>query len=199
MTNDQPSAFEKKKVVDENETLADEQDDAAADAAAAGAAGAAENLAGHVDNTPTLSPDKPTPTVMTNEQPSAIVIGNDVEADLQKCGTQMNDVRKVFVCGNPGEGKSHLCNAMVQGVPLPDAPPQPPIFEHDQSATAVTTCLQRVLFKRGGGKVPLLVCDVWEHAYYLQYRNLRAEFVGAFMKLANWEFAAARLAAVAAT
>ena len=45
------------------------------------------------------------------------------------------------------------------------------------------------------GVVPLLVCDVWEHAYYLQYRNLRAEFVGAFMKLANWDFAAARLAA----
>ncbi len=41
--------------------------------------------------------------------------------------------------------------------------------------------------------VPLLVCDVWEHAYYLQYQNDRAAWVDNFMKLANWPFAAARL------
>jgi Fe-Mn family superoxide dismutase len=40
---------------------------------------------------------------------------------------------------------------------------------------------------------PLLVCDVWEHAYYLQYQNNRANWVDNFMKLANWPFAAARL------
>lgn len=44
--------------------------------------------------------------------------------------------------------------------------------------------------------VPLLVCDVWEHAYYLQYQNNRAAWVDNFMKLANWPFAAARLEAV---
>jgi Fe-Mn family superoxide dismutase len=43
------------------------------------------------------------------------------------------------------------------------------------------------------GTVPLLVCDVWEHAYYLQYQNNRAAWVDNFMKLANWPFAAARL------
>ncbi len=41
--------------------------------------------------------------------------------------------------------------------------------------------------------VPLLVCDVWEHAYYLQYQNNRGTWVDNFMKLANWSFAAARL------
>jgi len=41
--------------------------------------------------------------------------------------------------------------------------------------------------------VPLLVCDVWEHAYYLQYQNNRATWVDNFMKIANWPFAAARL------
>ena len=41
--------------------------------------------------------------------------------------------------------------------------------------------------------VPLLVCDVWEHAYYLQYQNNRATWVDNFMKLANWSFAASRL------
>ncbi len=44
------------------------------------------------------------------------------------------------------------------------------------------------------GAVPLLVCDVWEHAYYLQYQNVRADWVDNFMKLANWDFAAQRLA-----
>ena len=44
------------------------------------------------------------------------------------------------------------------------------------------------------GVQPLLVCDVWEHAYYLKYQNRRAEWVDAFMKMANWQFAAERLA-----
>ncbi len=43
------------------------------------------------------------------------------------------------------------------------------------------------------GVVPLLVCDVWEHAYYLQYANDRGTWVDNFMKMANWPFAAARL------
>ena len=46
------------------------------------------------------------------------------------------------------------------------------------------------------GVVPLLVADVWEHAYYLQYANRRGDWVKAFMKLANWSLAADRLAAV---
>ncbi len=42
------------------------------------------------------------------------------------------------------------------------------------------------------GQVPLLTCDVWEHAYYIDYRNLRAKYVETFLeKLANWDFAAA--------
>ncbi len=43
------------------------------------------------------------------------------------------------------------------------------------------------------GVVPLLVCDVWEHAYYLQFVNNRGKWVDNFMKLANWKFAAKRL------
>ncbi len=43
------------------------------------------------------------------------------------------------------------------------------------------------------GVTPLLVCDVWEHAYYLKYQNRRADWVEAFMQMANWEFASQRL------
>lgn len=35
---------------------------------------------------------------------------------------------------------------------------------------------------------PLLTCDVWEHAYYIDYRNLRGDYVSAFWNLVHWEF-----------
>jgi superoxide dismutase, Fe-Mn family len=43
---------------------------------------------------------------------------------------------------------------------------------------------------------PLIVCDVWEHAYYLDYKNERGKFLDAFpTKLANWRFAESQYAA----
>lgn len=36
---------------------------------------------------------------------------------------------------------------------------------------------------------PLLTCDVWEHAYYIDYRNARPKYLETFWKLANWSFA----------
>jgi Fe-Mn family superoxide dismutase len=38
------------------------------------------------------------------------------------------------------------------------------------------------------GKTALLTCDVWEHAYYIDYRNARAQYVDSFWKLVNWDF-----------
>jgi Fe-Mn family superoxide dismutase len=39
------------------------------------------------------------------------------------------------------------------------------------------------------GKKALLTCDVWEHAYYIDYRNARAKYLEAFWQIVNWRFA----------
>ncbi|HHV42898.1 MAG TPA: superoxide dismutase [Fe] [Clostridiaceae bacterium] len=42
-------------------------------------------------------------------------------------------------------------------------------------------------------QTPLLTCDVWEHAYYIDYRNARAQYVEKFWDLVNWDFVAENL------
>lgn len=44
------------------------------------------------------------------------------------------------------------------------------------------------------GSVPVLMCDVWEHAYYLHYQNRRADWVASFWNIVNWDAVAKRFA-----
>lgn len=44
------------------------------------------------------------------------------------------------------------------------------------------------------GITPLITVDLWEHAYYIDYRNVRPDYLKAFWALVNWEFANANLA-----
>ncbi|KTC84632.1 MULTISPECIES: superoxide dismutase [Legionella] len=43
------------------------------------------------------------------------------------------------------------------------------------------------------GQQALMTCDVWEHAYYIDYRNARPEYLKAFWSLVNWDFAESNL------
>ena len=47
----------------------------------------------------------------------------------------------------------------------------------------------------GNGAIPLLVFDAWEHAFYLQYKNVKADFISALWNIVNWQDVAARYAA----
>ena len=40
---------------------------------------------------------------------------------------------------------------------------------------------------------PLLACDLWEHAYYIDFRNLRPKYMETFWALVNWEFVAGNM------
>jgi len=58
----------------------------------------------------------------------------------------------------------------------------------------VVTCQNQDPLQITHGLVPLLGLDVWEHAYYLQYKNLRPDYVKAFFNVINWENVASRYA-----
>lgn len=44
-----------------------------------------------------------------------------------------------------------------------------------------------------GSDLALLTCDVWEHAYYIDYRNARAKYLEHFWQLVNWEFVSSQM------
>lgn len=60
----------------------------------------------------------------------------------------------------------------------------------------VATCANQDPLEATTGLVPLVGVDVWEHAYYVDYRNVRPDYVKAIWDIINWEVAGQRLAAV---
>lgn len=52
-----------------------------------------------------------------------------------------------------------------------------------------TTANQDPLVTKGANLVPLLGIDVWEHAYYLQYKNVRPDYLKNIWKVINWKYA----------
>ena len=60
---------------------------------------------------------------------------------------------------------------------------------------AIAACPNQDPLEATTGLVPLFGIDVWEHAYYLQYKNVRPDYVKAIFEVANWNDVASRLEA----
>lgn len=66
-------------------------------------------------------------------------------------------------------------------------------YDRMTSKLAIATTANQDLLETQQRQIPLLAVDVWEHAYYLQYRNLRADFVKSIWSIINWSDVAKRL------
>ncbi|XP_008242423.1 PREDICTED: superoxide dismutase [Mn], mitochondrial-like [Prunus mume] len=63
-------------------------------------------------------------------------------------------------------------------------------LDNDQKRLSIeTTFNQDPLVAKGSSYVPLLGIDVWEHAYYLQYKNVRPDYLKNIWKVINWKYA----------
>lgn len=60
----------------------------------------------------------------------------------------------------------------------------------------IVECHDAMTPVRDGSGKPILTCDVWEHAYYIDSRNARAKYVEAWWQVVNWEFASSNYASV---
>lgn len=68
-------------------------------------------------------------------------------------------------------------------------------YDKSNDRLAIATCANQDPLQATTGLVPLFGIDVWEHAYYLQYKNVRPDYVNEIWKVVNWADVAARLAA----
>jgi len=68
-------------------------------------------------------------------------------------------------------------------------------YDATNKKLSIATCANQDPLQATTGLVPLLGIDVWEHAYYLQYKNVRPDYVKQIWKIINWKDVESRLAA----
>ncbi len=66
------------------------------------------------------------------------------------------------------------------------------LVKNPDGSLAITTTANAENPMRDGA-TPLLTCDVWEHAYYIDFRNARAKYLQDFWGWVNWEFVESNL------
>ncbi|CBY21613.1 unnamed protein product [Oikopleura dioica] len=71
-------------------------------------------------------------------------------------------------------------------------------FNKEAGRLQVATCANQDPLEATTGLIPIIGIDVWEHAYYLQYKNVRPDYVNQFWNVANWEDAGSRFSAASA-
>jgi len=60
-------------------------------------------------------------------------------------------------------------------------------YNKQEQRLQIATCANQDPLQATTGLVPIFGIDVWEHAYYLQYKNVRADYVKAIFQVANWK------------
>lgn len=70
-------------------------------------------------------------------------------------------------------------------------------YDRKAKSLRVTTCANQDPLYATTGLIPLFGIDVWEHAYYLQYKNVRPDYVKAIFDIVNWKDVSARFKAAA--
>ncbi|KAJ8979863.1 hypothetical protein NQ317_016047 [Molorchus minor] len=60
-------------------------------------------------------------------------------------------------------------------------------YDKNTGSIKIATCANQDPLEATAGLIPLLGIDVWEHAYYLQYKNVRADYVNAVFDIINWK------------
>ncbi len=101
----------------------------------------------------------------------------EIAARIDAAFGSYDDFKKEFIAGGTGQFGSGWVWLVADGGDLKIV----------KSANAETPLIE--------GLSPILVCDVWEHAYYLDYQNRRPDFLASFLdNLANWNFANENLA-----
>jgi Fe-Mn family superoxide dismutase len=63
------------------------------------------------------------------------------------------------------------------------------LVKDSQNKLKIVECHDAMTPLKDGSGKPILTCDVWEHAYYIDVRNARAKYVDSWWNLVNWEFA----------